>query len=1709
MKKRKIIFGILATVLIVASLGTGFLLLHPNTEVPSAKAAENDSVAKITFTTDANYPFENGETTINYTTEKEAIETMALPMFQSNPSYTFVGWQLTNKFIASTTLHPNDLEVNQVYEPYELLRKGFYAGDEFTFKAIYKEQTSIDAGEMFESKATVTDRTPSIGHLNLPSGNVYVYPNPDPTSEEVTATFASSSDGFKEALYAIYEANNPEIDYVIYVGGTVSGMRNHSIGDKTTTVTGPSDVTFYSLSGRAKSLTITGKSDDPINYDSPRSATGLTRLDLPTTTHFGTDIEIRNINYRFVTTMAAHGNALYLGGGNYSTSAQTIYGGSSDNETVTKKTNKQATILIGSTGLGTWELYGGNANGEFIGDTNVALISSNSTTYRNLTGGNDNGTVKGNTNLSVYGAGTITNFYGGSLNSNVTGNVNNIVRSSDGNLSTTNYYGGVKSGNIDGSVTNFVAGAGGTGTGVGAYWYGGSESGNIGTAGAGNFVQNVLDSSQWSSGNFHFVGGNKSGGIITGDITNTVRADASTNGRIRSVNAGIGAQGSSVGSSIADLNYLDDLGTAEERAKHIKAHASQQVIGNLDTHILGGSVSAGGEAGYARAAGMKGYFEGDTLITVGILKNDDSRAGGYNFAYAATSQTHFNNDNLAYQVSSRYDSPSANRTETSGWDIFGGTGRSGSYSEANTGYVKGNTNTVINNALARWTYGAGFNGVIDGNTSHTLNGGLVDTLEGGGYMTQRIYGDTKATMLNGEVNFFFSGGGWSDAEIHGNVSAHASGGFINAPIGGTFGYDTNHTVRGNSDVTITGGNLSGILHPSHWDGSAKTLRVSGGATKAGHIMGDTTLTLDLRNATDFQLPTTSISAGKPYDGYSGSRLGTPENPSTVTLNIYTSHGSDILNNAQIYGDGGNVNDSHIKEMNINIDAPGSTIGNIYATEYNGLTATNDNGYLRSDVNINVLRADSIGGLSGTSANGNDSLTNQRVANSAERQRAVDVKLGVELPPNPSPNSDYAVTIEEVHRQSEEILAENPDARPYDIAFSGLGLVNFTSLEVANGFNALANGGDIANGRQATTNTHYNQFDKFGDVVIHDGSGFGVTTENSSIFLGGMTINGASSVYSSPGEGKINLASLTMADEKANLIWRKQADGDSTVASVGNYFGETNAYRVLTFSASDANGNRVMGIGEDLTPANFNGVEDATGKSFVGDVDMSSTQTGADAYREYGIMIPGSVIDFKVAGDYDPEDLSKLLSAGHGLISHDVTQAQTNMEHPPMLAYATVAADTGVTSGRLVVPITDEAIYPTLTFDPDDPTGSWLRKGTIQSTKVDGSFDETIEEQEIGDFSDITWKLGENTAPDANEYSYDITIVFSNEIELAGKNVIITDSQAKEIDTNEKVLEMLAVKGRPFLTSNLTEEQVAEISAGLSEDQVKKVHPVEYRVRDHEDEGSVVNERQGTYNLVVVPDEAVVAEAQDFALYAKDASITMAQGRNLSGQPELDQETAATVIYADGTEDQPADLAESYLEEIRSKTMPTEVPIIYTATYGDGDDAVTIEKPVTITITGAIYLSQITDSFDFGTQEVTFGETSIYWPERIAHDESKDPEGKRGWTDIVVTDTRGDNVEWELSVRETLFLTDPETNRRLEGVLYFTDTETGIDHPLSDVSFNLMKASNGEYGSTYEENYIVTSSWKNDTKGIRMMVPPSHQVVGTYEGELEWELTYAP
>lgn len=1033
--------------------------------------------------------------------------------------------------------------------------------------------------------------------------------------------------------------------------------------------------------------------------------------------------------------------------------------------------------------------------------------------------------------------------------------------------------------------------------------------------------------------------------------------------------------------------------TPAQRAQLAEAGASFKVYGNITSHLVSGSFSNG--ATYTTAAGRGGYIDGNTTIEVGSITADGS-PGGDGIAYKGSKPT-----NLAYSTTTK------NRGELSGWDIVGGGGDPGTTWNI---YIKGNTKTILNNTVARWTYGGSFSGVIEGNASNTLNSGIVDTLEGTGYTGRRVYGNGETTVNNGQVDWFLSGGGWNDLLIGGNVAVTVYDGVINASLGASYGDSSSHTINGNSNNRIFGGNFSGTPRTG-------SNGFSGGVTNNGRLLGNASLTLDLRNYDgEFKLPSgTNISGGNPFN--STNIVGT-DTSNTITLNIYTKPGSDVLNGATIYGDGGRTaSNTRSGKIMMNIQAEDSSIGNLYTTYYSNISS---NQILR-DVEMRIQGAKSINGISG--GNATDNFTNAIVANSTNQ-----VKM------------NFGENVDGTNAYQDE-----------PISMTGLGLVNFTELTVTNGLTLMATGGDIKNGRSATAANHSTTYHQFGTIQLSKNAGIGISSANNMISGSKLTIEDEATIESPPGTGRINLSDFEVPDSKKDhLTWIKNTENDAAARakSQGTWFGEVTSYQVLTI-------NPVANNATPITPITFSGIEKATGKTFIGDNDV----TGVNGY---GIAIPGSVIDYEVE--------MPGIADGQGSITHDVTGVKENNAPLVIQAWGTDIAGIQVQKGRLLIPYTGSNL-PILTFTPETQNkGSWFYAGQIQSSKV-ASATETIPEQSSSD--PVDWQI-----PDG-EYSYQVKVSYSNQAELRAQNAIITEQEAENL-TKEDALDYLQAQGRPFFTDSLTEEAIAEIQKPLGSATSRK-HLVSFKA-GAANQSSV----EQAVNLVVVKNESALASNRQFAVFAKDSRLTLGEATAITNQADLAAYTEAATIFADGRDEQLPQVAPEALESIQ-QTSEEELLKNVTTTYHFTENGQTAEKTVNVAIAGELTLSSVPTTIDFGAQKITTT-TQTYWP---------DIQG-----DLIVKDTRGsERSPWRLTVKEQQSLSNGTDH--LENTLFFV--KNGEEQLLTNGEIIVEETELTENG-----DYHVNQEWgETANKGLKLVVPVEKQKIGEYSGTLSWQLVSAP
>ena len=1533
----------------------------------SSEAVEE---VQVTFLTDTEHLFATGETRTKISKNKgEALKESELPVFEDDTA--FEGWSLDGTVYTSQALTELILTENQ------------------TLTAVFKPTVKARAADISLAEQ-------SIKEIIAEADKTKVIAVPSPAGDgSAYAEYTNSAEGIRQALFDMYQNGNGQ-EFALYVGSGGSLSLPTNLTSKTIPATvDNTNMTFYALQGKVSRLIITGHSDDPIT-DATTLTTGSRTVALGTDIYFGSDVVIRNLNYSG-TRMYMNGYSLSLNGGSTG-NGLAIYGGSNNGDL-----SGNPTITLNATGSGTWNIYGGNQNGGTLTGNTAIVVNNTVGNISTIAGGANIGTIDGNTSVTINRLnGTLSNYYGGgfgtnaSNTANVTGNVETTIQTTNASFRLSTFAGGVQYGNINGTIRSTISGAGGW-SGISNRFVGGSFYGNIGSDRSKDAIVTNLDASSYSTGRSEFEGGNRNTGTITGNIVNTVKAGPSASvGGIGDFNGGGGNNVSTLTQSSmgASNTTTYDNYTPEQRAALAEAAASFKVYGDITSHLVSGSFSNG--AIYSTAAGRGGYVEGNTTIEVGTITSDGS-PGGDGMAYTGTRPT-----NLDYSTSNK------TRGYSSGWDIVGGGGYPGTAWDI---YIKGNTKTILNNTVARWTYGGSFSGVIEGNSSNTLNSGIVDTLEGTGYTGRRVYGDGRTTVNNGQVDWFLSGGGWDDLLVTGNVAVTVYDGVINASLGASYGVASSHTINGNSDNRVFGGNFSGTPRTG-------SNGFSGGVTNNGRLLGNASLTLDLRNYDgEFALPSgTNISGGNPFN--STNIVGT-DSSNTITLNIYTKPGSDALNGATIYGDGGRTaSNTRSGKIYMNIQAEGSSIGNLYTTYYSNISS---NQILR-DVEMRLQGAKSINGISG--GNASDNFTNTIVANSSNQ---VMMNFGENVDGTASYQTD-------------------------PIAVTGLGIVNFTELNVTNGIKLMANGGDIKNGRSATAANHATTYHQFGDIHLSKDAGIGISSATNLISGAKLTVEDKGTIESPPGTGRINLSDFATPDtDKDHLTWLKTTTNDagSRVNSQGTWFGAVSAYQVLTINPSSANA-------AAITPINFSGIEKATGKTFIGDNDVTNAANG------YGIAIPGSIINYEVE--------TPGVANGIGAISHNVTAVKENNTPLTLQAWGTEQAGTQVQKGRLLIPYTVTEL-PTLTFTPETQTsGSWVYAGQIKSSKLD-STDQQLTEQP--DSEPVDW-----TSPDG-EYSYDISVRYSNKAEVQARNVILTEQEAQSL-TKEQAVTYLEASGRPFFKDTLTDEVLAAIQEPL-ETAVYRKQAVTFSVGENDQ-----NQAETTVNLVVVKNESVISADRQFAVYAKDVRLTLPEATALTDEAALADYTQATTIFADNRANVPPTVDPQAFAAIQQATEAELLKNVSTAYHYEAGSQ-RAEKVVNVAVAGELILSSVPTAFDFGQQKVAT-ETQDYWPTITG--------------ELAVKDTRGsERSPWRLTVKEQQPLTDGTD--QLTDVFRFVTN--GQEQMITSGEMIIEETELTENGT-----YVVNQHWgESQNEGIKLTVPVEQQKVGDYQGTLSWQLVSAP
>lgn len=1179
-------------------------------------------------------------------------------------------------------------------------------------------------------------------------------------------------------------------------------------------------------------------------------------------------------------------------------------------------------------------------------------------------GGSNNGDLSGNPTITLNATGSGTwNIYGGNQNGGtLTGNTAIVVNNTVGNISTI--AGGANIGTIDGNTSVTINRLNGT---LSNYYGGGV--GTI-TSNTANVTGNVATVFQTTNTNFRlgtYYGGVQYGNI-GGTVNNTLTGVGGWTGT--GLNYYGGSREGNIGltrEQTAITNQVDTSAYSTGAAYFIGANRTNGTItGSIENTIKAGDYNQGS---FNRVDGGAGMDVSVTSLQTGSDSVYDAMTPDDRRAYAET------------------------------------TARFKVYGDITTKILEGCVSYGGDNLS--YTRAAGYGGFIDGNTtvevgvlndSRTVGGpGFVYSYGGRSYKNGVAYSNSLNSRANGVGTFDIVGGG-------GTNGVQATNLYI-------YGYFSGHTINGNSDNRIYGGDFSGTPRtgPSAF---------SGGITNAGSLLGDAQLTIDLRNYDgEFKLPSgTNISGGNPFN--STNIVGT-DSSNTITLNIYTKPGSDALNGATIYGDGGRTaSNTRSGKIYMNIQAEGSSIGNLYTTYYSNISSSQ----ILRDVEMRLQGAKSINGISG--GNASDNFTNTIVANSSNQ---VKMNFGENVDGTASYQTD-------------------------PIAVTGLGIVNFTELNVTNGIKLMANGGDIKNGRSATAANHATTYHQFGDIHLSKDAGIGITSATNLISGAKLTVEDKGTIESPPGTGRINLSDFATPDtDKDHLTWLKTTTNDagSRVNSQGTWFGAVSAYQVLTINPTAANA-------AAITPINFSGIEKATGKTFIGDNDVTNSANG------YGIAIPGSIINYEVE--------TPGVANGIGAISHNVTAVKENNTPLTLQAWGTEQAGTQVQKGRLLIPYTVTEL-PTLTFTPETQTsGSWVYAGQIKSSKLDSTEQQLTEQP---DSEPVDW-----TSPDG-EYSYDISVRYSNKAKVQARNVILTEQEAQSL-TKEQAVTYLEASGRPFFKDTLTDEVLAAIQEPL-ETAVYRKQAITFSVGENDQ-----NQAETTVNLVVVKNESVISADRQFAVYAKDVRLTLPEATALTDEAALADYTQATTIFADNRANVPPTVDPQAFAAIQQATEAELLKNVSTAYHYEAGSQ-RAEKVVNVAVAGELILSSVPTDFDFGQQKVAT-ETQDYWPTITG--------------ELAVKDTRGsERSPWRLTVKEQQPLTDGTD--QLTDVFRFVTN--GQEQMITSGEMIIEETELTENGT-----YVVNQHWgESQNEGIKLTVPVEQQKVGDYQGTLSWQLVSAP
>lgn len=1553
------------------------------------------------------------------------------------------------------------------------------------------------------------------GKQGVTAGQIQVLDNGNPVFNASSVSDAN----VQAALNYISNNANPSDDFVLYIGGNVT------LSAATTANTGAAG-TFSGLAGKAKSLTIVSAAADSLSSPAGAAASGAATITLPSNVYLGTPTVFRNVTFAASNdNIFAQGNAFATTVGSWMTGGPNIYGGS-DSGNVSGDTN----VYIGATGTGNWAIIGGSSSGGNISGSTHVTVTQTSTTILSASGGNAaGGTIGKDTNLDLSGniAAQVTNIYGGGIGTSsnpvtVGGNVTTVVKSTSGSARYQLYQGGVINGNIAGSIYNSLSGSGGwTGNSsningsqtVFSNYNGGSFQGNIGTSGKGNVISNSYDTSAFSTGQALFTGGNAgtaasysvaqststaATGITNANIVNYVKS-AFTTGTAGAVYGVVGGNGhdsmkispsqQGLGSS-TDTNYGPNAATAaswaQTPASTVVAAARQitsnAIYGNVYTWLQSGAMSTTSGGGYndwdgfAYGGSSNGYLEGTSVLEAGTA-NADNSVGGSGVVYG-TAMSSGPEATLAAQGTLAYGKSDTSTANSSGWDLWGGGGTVWTYRSAFL--QNGDSYLIHNNDVARWTYGGQSNGNQVGNSYNILNGGIVDTLEGGGYTATTKWGSTAAQVNMGQVNWFLSGGSWGDLYNTGNATVNVYNGYINAIAGGNYGQAGTETIAGNSTVNVYGGDFSGSPRIG-------TKQLAGGPFYNGlsAILGDTTLNLDLTGPTGntFQFPSgnTYLSGSTGYQNGYGTVGASSDNSVNLIIKANAATATKLAS-ATIYGDGSNGATVNSGTVNITIDAPGATVGNVYASYRSNISSN----AIYKDVNTTIGEGSTIAGNVYNSSSG-DNYTSA-IANNANSGTST-----LTLGDGSAPATNNSINI------------------------TGK-VANFTSAKLNPGVTAMIAGG-LLNGASATAANHAATYSQSGSLTLGDNSTLGVST-TSSVISGSKLTVGKNVQITSPyvnTVGLMNFSDLDMSANGAGLTWIPTGTASAPTSSfVGAYWGTQKGFPVLTFNGGNA---ATKSGAANITPGNFQGVDAAKNYAFLGDYTYAS-QSSPSNPSWIAYVVPGQIRVFNTA-DANGATLGNWTHNLSGVTTGTPVAGNT------MQAWADTAAGTASNSIRVmyVMQYTSN-VNPAFQFQAAN--GSYVQSravsaynGTVLNSysSYNPSFsvnhDGSVTGGATAGFTTNDYFTGnqQDGSNDQNVFgSYIIeSAITSNQSKLnVGNNIIVNESKAKSL-TAPQIEGLMAITGTGIPTNlQLSSPALSAINGGIAGNNFGSYNslPVSFRM----------NSATANGNLVIVTDHAKISADGQNALDVYDATLTGDQAHAIQGDVNTNtpDETAQPPVYANGL---------NFYTGINNQGVP---PLaidasgkVSTPTLSNANTLIPALQTISVSGTltanysfGSLSMPAVL-TINVGFLEFTSAPANINWGQLQIQNKSLtvfpsysgDASGATGTGQLVVTDTRtGSNATpWQLSVAVTQAFTenDGKGNNSLASYLMYNDGTQTVN--LSDAA-SIVHTETSKTPGVYNLN----QNWGSASgQGLFLDVPVNAQHVGSYQGQLTWTLESAP